>query len=474
MKRFLLAALSCAFLTTASAQTPCVDGEADGYPCLNTSLWSVMDLADLGGGQNGNDCWGWVSPDGREFALMGKDNGTAFVEISDPANPVLIGTLATHTTNSLWRDIKVYENHAYIVSEAPGHGMQVFNLMQLTSAVDIPVIFEATAHYDSFGNSHNIVINEETGYAYAVGTSTFGGGLHIVDISDPLNPQLVGEFAEDGYTHDAQVVIYDGPDGAYSGKEIAFAYNEDNIAIVDVTDKSDCQLISSVSYDLIGYTHQGWLTEDHRFMLVDDELDESDYDINTRTYIYNVEDLSNPIELGWFESDIESADHNQYTLNGLSYQSNYMGGLRVLDLSDVANGNLEEVAYFDTNPESNGNFFWGSWSNYPYLPSQNIIVSTFSHMFVIRLENIVSASSIDPTAELTVYPNPASDQMSIEWEGGKLESLSLINALGQTVRTLPELNAASGRMTIELGDLPSGMYILQNASGSITQRVIKQ
>ena len=170
--------------------------------------------------------------------------------------------------SSLWRDIKVYGNYAFIVSEAGGHGMQVFDLTKLRNVNNPPVNFSADAIYTGFGNAHNIVINEETARAYGVGTNTASGGLHIVDISNPLNPTILGTFSQDGYTHDAQVVTYIGPDAQYQGKEIAFACNENTITIVDVDDPTDATLISTEGYSGSAYTHQGWLTEDHKYFVV--------------------------------------------------------------------------------------------------------------------------------------------------------------------------------------------------------------
>src|SRR5690606_20218176 len=84
------------------------------------------------GASGGNDIWGWTDPETeKEYALMGLNNGTAFVDVSDPVNPVYLGKLPTHTQSSLWRDIKVYADHAFVVSEASGHGMQVFDLTRL-------------------------------------------------------------------------------------------------------------------------------------------------------------------------------------------------------------------------------------------------------------------------------------------------------------------------------------------------------
>jgi choice-of-anchor B domain-containing protein len=114
------------------AQTPCEAGFAGIWPCENVDVWSFMTLDEIGGGANSNDVWGWTdSESGREFALIGKNTGTAFIEITDPLYPVYLGSLATQTDPSLWRDVKVYSNHAFVVSEAGDHGMQIFDLTQL-------------------------------------------------------------------------------------------------------------------------------------------------------------------------------------------------------------------------------------------------------------------------------------------------------------------------------------------------------
>ena len=134
--------------------------------------------------------------------------------------------------------------------------MHIFDLTQLADVTNPPVEFQADAIYTGFGKAHNIVINEDTDRAYAVGTSTFEGGLYIMDISNPINPILIGDFANDGYTHDAQVVNYAGPDPDYQGKEIAIACNENTVTIVDVSDPTDAYSISISSYSNSQYTHR--------------------------------------------------------------------------------------------------------------------------------------------------------------------------------------------------------------------------
>ena len=222
----------------SASLTPCVGGTAAGYPCNNIDLLAFMPLSAIGGG-SGNDIWGWTdSTTGKEYAIMGRTTGTSFVDISDPINPIYLGNLPRHQFNSSWRDIKVYNNHAFIVSEATNSGIQVFDLTQLQNVTSPPVTFAETAYYNGLSTAHNIVINEDSGYAYAVGANTCSGGLDMINIQNPTSPISTGCFSSDGYTHDAQCVIYLGPDATHQGKEICMNSNEDTLTIVDVTNKS--------------------------------------------------------------------------------------------------------------------------------------------------------------------------------------------------------------------------------------------
>lgn len=402
MKNFLLS-FFIVLSVTAHSQTPCVNGMANGFPCNQITLQSHVSASQLQGTQV-NDIWGWTdSETGKEYALVGLSDGVTFVDVTSPTSPIVIGKLIethAHSRNeevfhgeSSWRDIKVYANHAYIVSDLnEEHGMQVFDLTQLR-AFDGSTFqtFEHTARYTGVGSAHNIVINEDTGFGYIVGISTgsgscTGGGLHIVDLTDPANPEYVACFDDDGYTHDAQCVIYNGSDTEYQGMEICFNSNEDTFTIVNTDDKTDIQLISRTTYTDAGYTHQGWLSEDHNYFFANDEFDESRNGYNPRTIIWDVRDLDNPIHIGDFYNEAVSIDHNLYTHNNLIFASNYSSGLRVLDYTRVENAQLREVAFFDTQPQSDVIAYEGSWSNYPYFKSGNIIVSDMANgLFVLKL-----------------------------------------------------------------------------------------
>lgn len=380
-----------------TTQSPCVDGMAGIYPCNGIDLLSAINAETLGGNATvkGSDIWGWIDPiNGDEYALIGLTNSTAFIDITDPTNPIFLGKLNTNTNPSAWRDIKVYSNHAFIIADSAGpHGMQIFDLTHLRNVANAPEDFTADALYADVGSCHNIVINESEAVAYLVGcSSTNGGGPIFIDISNPLNPTLLGDYSAGGYSHDAQVITYNGPDTQYAGKQIYVGSNgnTDKVVILDVTDKSNVIPISEFTYPQIGYAHQGWFTEDHTYFILGDELDEQGFGFNTKTLIFNFTDLDNPILSSSYFGTTTAIDHNGYVKGNEYYLANYRAGLRILDISNIAapTNAMTETAFFDTFPSSDSANFNGVWSVYPYFPSGNIIISDIEGgLFIVRKSN---------------------------------------------------------------------------------------
>lgn len=371
----------------------CEGGKVGAFSCGDVDLASFIPRRELMGerGAELNDVWGWTDPrTGKEIAIVGREDGTTFVDVSNPERPVVLGNLprTEGSPGSTWRDMKVYRDHVFVVADNAGaHGIQVFDLTRLRAVRGQPQVFTPDATYHRINSAHNIVINEETGYAYAVGTSgggeTCGGGLHMVDIREPKAPKFAGCFsdpqtgrASTGYSHDAQCVKYKGPDQDYQGREICIGANETHISVADVTDKASPKAVSRASYPNVGYAHQGWFTEDQRYWLMDDELDELSGTLpGTRTLIWDLSDLDDPVLLKEWYGATRATDHNLYIKGTTMYNSNYVAGLRVVDISDVRNP--KEVGYFDTVPEGeNEPGFGGSWSNYPFFSSGTIVVTS--------------------------------------------------------------------------------------------------
>ena len=371
---------------TTLQNIPCVNGFATIYPCNKVDLLAFIPQNQLGG-FGGNDIWGWTDPQtGKEYAVVGQRNGTAFVDISKPSNPLVLGFLPTHAEASAWRGLKVYQNYAFIVADKnEGHGIQVFDLTQLRTVVSPPVTFAETAHYAGFSDAHNIAINEASGYAYTTGGETCGGGLQMVNIQNPTVPQDAGCYTEDGYIHDTNCVIYQGPDADYQGREICFNSSLVLISIVDVTDKSAPRRIAHTTPEGTVYIHQTWLTEDQRYLLMNDEFDETFNRHDTRTYMIDVSDLDQPTPMGVYSSTLPSIDHNLFISGTYAYEANYTTGLRVLDLQDIASANLQEAAWFDTYPSNDEPVFSGAWGSYPFFASGVVIVNTIDRgLFILK------------------------------------------------------------------------------------------
>jgi len=453
------------------AQTPCVNGFAGAFPCEGFDLQSQIPLSTMNS-MRANDSWGWTDPlNGNEYAIFCLIEGTAFIDISDPINPVYLGKLPTQNNSSTWRDAKTYNNYAFIVSEDPGHGMQIFDLTKLRNVPNPPVIFNEDAHYSGFGGAHNIVINEATGYAYGVGTNVNGGGPHFVNIQDPLNPINEGGFSDAGYCHDAQVVIYNGPDTDYTGREILFGSNAVEVVIIDVTDKSNPQTISTITYSNVEYTHQGWLTEDHRYFLLGDEQDEINIGINTRTVVFDFEDLDNPQVSFEYTGTTAATDHNGYVKGTKFYLSNNAAGIRIIDLSNISNGIMSEEGYFDSYPTHNNSGYIGAWSMYPFFESGNIVISDRTSGFLL----VKASETLDVNdpyySEISILPNPASDRFQIRSEKLNISSLILTDILGNVFHS--EKNINSNEFSIDLSQLAKGMYFLL-INNRITKKILKE
>jgi choice-of-anchor B domain-containing protein len=341
------------------------------------------------------------------------------VEVSSEGKLVYLGRLPQYTTAlpSLWREIKGYKHYIVIGSEAYYHGVQIFDMIKLLH-IDpaAPVVFsneeDLTGYFNELpvGRSHNVVVNEEKNYAIAVGSqprnSSCAAGLVFIDLTDPTAPTSPGCASGDGYVHDAQCLVYRGPDGKYNETEICYGYDEDTLTIFDVTDKNTTKIISRTGYEGASYTHQGWvLNKDwQQYLVLDDEYDEYDkagegaagYPV---TYFWDITSLEAPKLAGFYRSETRGVDHNQFVINGIAYQSNYGTGLRILDLSslpqDPTGAGVKELGFFDIYPEDDaleggGVIDWvGTWSHYPYFKSGFIVVNTIERgAFVVKRNGI--------------------------------------------------------------------------------------
>lgn len=332
-----------------------------------------------------NDIWGYVDSDGREYALMGAYQGTAIIEVTNPASPRLV-TFITGP-NSTWRDIKTHQHYAYITTEGTGSGtgLQIVDLSGLPNTASLVNTVSTW-----FTNAHNIYI--DNGYAYVIGTGG-GGGLHILDLANPAAPVRKSYFTQTGYIHD----IYVYNDTAYSSSENTYD-------IINVTNKSNPVLVSSSAALPSIYAHSGWLSEDKRYFIACEEFNQRDITI------WDLQDRNswNLIVPSW-KMPGNSPVHNVFVKGDYAHISYYKDGYVVIDISDPSNPTL--AGWYDTYPLTTGTYE-GAWGVYPYLPSGNILVSDInSGLYIIDF-------TLDNTTpvELTSFTaSPSGGKIQLSW-----------------------------------------------------------
>ncbi len=345
-------------------------GGSTQFDANGVVLLSWLPLSEFGSGiNNANVVEGYVSQSGREYALLGISSGVGFVEVTDPGNAQVVAVLPG--PESLWRDIRTFGPYAYAGSEGGG-GIQVFDLNQIDSGIVTQINTIITG-----GNlsTHTIFVDKASGFLYRAGGGS--NGIRIYSLINPTTPVLVGQW-QDRYTHEVTVVTY--PDGPYAGKQIAFCcggfnggFVNSGLSIVDVTDKSNIIVLSNYEYPNAQYSHQGWLTEDRKYFILNDEKDEQNLGIPGTSRILNVENLSAPFQAATWTNGNPAIDHNLYMRGTTAFLSNYRSGLRVVDVADPLAP--VEIAYFDTFPGSDSPNFNGLWDNDPFLPSGIVLGS---------------------------------------------------------------------------------------------------
>ncbi len=343
------------------------------FTSSNVRLLSWLPLNTWGANQqNGNSGWGYTSPSGREYALMGLYGGTGFAEITTPGQTVNIGYVAG--PNSLWRDVRVYKHptlgdFAYAVSEGGG-GIQVISLAGIDNGVVTLVNTVTTG--PSPAATHSMEINQQTGFLYRSGGGS--NGLRIYDLNVTPNAPVYVSSWTTRYVH--EVTLANFTSGPLAGKELAFACSggstNTGIDVLDVTNKLAITSVtpSRLTWPNGQYSHQCTLSADQKFLYLNDELYVPNIGGPTRNFVFDISNLgiSQPPAATNFTNGNPAIPHNEYTDGSLLFQAAYRSGLRVYDLAQSTT-NPPEIAWFDTFNGSDSPNFNGLWNVYPFYPS---------------------------------------------------------------------------------------------------------
>ncbi|MFO0840577.1 MAG: choice-of-anchor B family protein [Phycisphaerae bacterium] len=447
-------------------------GTPPDFPSSGITLLSWLPLSDFGPSvTSSNSCFGYVSPSGREYAIIGLSTGTGFVEVTNPGNAQIVAQVAG--PNSLWRDMKVYQNYCYSVSEG-GNGIQVIDMSQIDSGI-VTLVREVTVGGTTTA-THTLAADIDSGFLYRCGGGS--NGLRIYSLATPSNPTFVSSWTL-RYVHEAQIVTYTS--GPYAGRQIAFCCTGDNggfnntgLEILDVTNKASIVAMSRTFWSNPGYSHQIWLTPDRQNAYLNDELDEQNFGLPTRTLTFAVSNLTTPTITGDWTNGNTAIGHNLYTLGNYIFEANYRSGLHVFDTSGSRNAPVE-IAYFDTWPQDNLPQFNGLWNNYPYLPSGTIIGSDIEKgLFVWQLGTNSLAFTYPSGLPTVVSPAGQTLDVRVTPQGSAVmqgvPSFSVDSGAGFVTTSMTPLGGDLYRATFPAS--PCGTAVRFYASAQTTNNIV--
>ena len=459
----------------------CLIGKAQTYPSLNISLLSHIDPEKDNTGNDGrkySGCWGWVQPiTHTEYAIVGTSSQTYFINLANPANPVIKDSVKGKHAGCTWREIKTYQNYCYIVSDdASPNSFQIVDMQYLPDSVH--VVYDGNTYFE---RCHTLFVDKDK--LYCGGPTPVGGGtenMRVYSLATPSVPVLVRKLFQDvpsiTYVHD----MYVRNDTVYA------SCGPQGIQIIALTASNTFSLLASyTNYQYNGYNHSSWLTENRKTMVF---ADESPAGLPSKTI--DVSNLNNIVSLDVFKSHTNATAHNPYIVeNNWCWMSTYQDGLYLYDISNPSITTM--YGFFDTSPlyGVNDNFatsaYRGNWGAYPFLPSKIIIACDMQNgIFILNPDNnykntVGINEKASPAPLFSVYPNPVKNELKISLinQENTLIKYSMTDVLGKIVETNSFTpNETLFKTTILTNHLNDGCYFitLQGANFTETQKIIIQ
>jgi choice-of-anchor B domain-containing protein len=346
---------------------------------LNTTLTDQLAIP----GQTLANICGYTAPNGNEYALLGAEDGMIIVDVTNPNNVVQLVQIPM--VSSLWKEIKVYQNYAYVTTEGTGGALQIVDLTAIPATSAASYTYQTYTGDGVIGGQlstvHALHIDTATGYCYLFGTNLFNGGAIFLDLNtDPYNPTFAGSYAANGYVHDGYV----DNDTLFAGHIYAGTF-----AMVDCTNKL-APAVLAVQTTPTAFTHNTWLSADRNFLFTTDE--------NSNSFLaaYDVSNPGNIQEVDRTQSwnpNSGSIVHNTHVVGqNWAVTSWYKDGFVITDVTRPHN--LVNVGWYDTYVGS-GSGFEGDWGVYPYFPSGTIVVSNIDEGLDVFSPNYVRACYIE-------------------------------------------------------------------------------
>lgn len=402
--------------------------------------------------------WGYAAPNGREYAILGCSEGTAFYDITDTGNVSEIDFVPG--LSSLWREFKTYGHYAYIVSEASGSGLQIVDLQYLPDSVSLV----NTVTFPGYSRTHTI--SQSGPYLYMNGGDYNNGGIFVFDISqDPVNPVKRGNWHQH-YIHDCRVV---------NDTIWAAAIFDGYIYVISAADKDSLRTINSWLNLPVPGPHNTAITDDRKFLYVTDEIGFPPRVMK----VWDVSNIQNPVLLNmWQPTDIDSAiGHNVEIYGNYALVAHYSAGVRLLNITDHANP--VEIAWYDTFPENNGYNFDGCWGVYLF-PSGKIIASDRQTGLYVLKSSVLPIGINSGNNQIPVdfklkqnYPNPFNPVTKIEYSlpRNSYVEIDVYDISGKHIRSIVNGYESAGDhiAVFEGNDLASGVYFYVLVAGEFSE-----
>lgn len=410
-------------------------------PNQNTYL-----LANLDNYNRYSALWGYVSPEGREYAILGCDTGTSFVDITDSTSihevDFVSGVLSTY------REMKTYSHYAYVVSEGTNSKLQIIDLQYLPDSVSLV----NTWNYSGYTFTHSI--SQSGPYLYLNGgNACANGGVQIIDITDPVLPVRRGNNTL-RYVHDCRVF-----------NDTIWACNilNQKVAIISATNKDNLPEIRNFN-TAEAMPHNCAITNDRKYILVSHENADPG-----KIEIFDIQDLQNITYVkSWQPTDIKtSVVHNVEIYDTIAIAAHYTAGIRIINIKDPVNP--VEIAWYDTRPIDNLNTYNGCWAVYKFA-SGKIIGSDISNgLFVIKttvLTSVKNNAFAPGNFSLSQnYPNPFNPKTKIKYSipNTQYTILKVYDILGNEISTLVNKEQNAGKYSVEwdASNYPSGIYFYE-------------
>ncbi len=390
------------------------------YQSYNVTMLSLStpNIGDVGtDNRRYSGCWGWYQASkNKEYGISGTSNGVYFIDVTSPTSPS-VSAFVQGKQGGTYREIKTYQHYCYVVSDdGPTNKFQIIDMQYLPDSVRVVHNSDTI-----FPRGHTLWIDQDKLYVGAVTYTNGFSAMNVYSLATPTAPVLLRKLGQDAayisYVHD----MYVRNDTVY-----ASCANQGLYVFHFLTATNTFSLLGSYTdYQSHGYNHSSALSGDGRYLLFCDEVPES-----LPMHFVDVQNLGNIQPVKDFIPYNTTTPHNPFIKGNFALVSCYQDGLHIYDISQPNNINI--VGYFDTHPQGGANTgyygasaYRGNWGAYPYLPSGNIIANDMQNgMFVLSasaaftttVKNPVGLNETTPAqSELIVYPNPASNFISMHY-----------------------------------------------------------